>query len=69
MEQATEDQVIGEPPAADTRGLPIRREVLLRGAMLSAAAMAVPFASGCARAVDQSSAAGQQGDKQPGPSL
>lgn len=58
MGQATEDPIIESTPATDGQVLTDRRDVLLGGAMLSAAAIAVPFA-----------AAAQQPAPAPGQSL
>jgi hemoglobin len=44
MGQAIEDPIIEQTPTADGQALTDRRDVLLCGAMLSAAAIAVPFA-------------------------
>jgi hemoglobin len=63
MGQATEDPIIEQTPTIEGRALTDRRDVLLRGAILSAAAVAVPFAAGCSRAADEAAAA----DRQPAP--
>jgi hemoglobin len=62
MGQEVEDQGTNE-------ALTDRREVLLRGAMLSAAAVAVPFAAGCSRAADRAEAADQEPAPATGESL
>ena len=69
MGQAIEDPIIEQTPTADGQALTDRRDVLLRGAMLSAAAVAVPFAAGCSRAADQAEAADQQPAPATGESL
>ena len=67
MGQAIEDPITEQTPTAEA--LTDRRDVLLRGAMLSAAAVAVPFAAGCSRAADQAEAANQQPAPATGESL
>ena len=67
MGQTIEDPIIDQTPTAEA--LTDRRDVLLRGAMLSAAAVAVPFATGCAQAADQAEAADQQPAQASGESL
>lgn len=52
MRQTTDNQDI-ERIATGAVELTGRRDVLVRGALLSAAAVATPFAAGCARAADQ----------------
>jgi hemoglobin len=69
MGQAIEDPTIEQTPAADGEALTDRRDVLLRGAMLSAAAVAVPFAAGCSRAAEQAEAADRQPAQASGESL
>ena len=69
MGQAIEDPIIEQTPGVEGHALPDRRDVLLRGALLSAAAVAVPFAAGCSRAADQAEAADQQPAPAAGESL
>src|SRR5688572_14823769 len=70
MGQTVEDPIISEEHPAESQDLPgTRRDVLVRGAMLSAAAITVPFATACARAEEQSSEPDRQADKPAGPSL
>jgi hemoglobin len=70
MGQTVEDPIISEEQPAEGQDLPgTRRDVLVRGAILSAAAITVPFATGCARAEEQSAQSDRQADTPAGPSL
>jgi hemoglobin len=69
MGQAIEDPIIEQTPASDGQALTDRRDVLLRGAMLSAAAVTVPFAAGCSGAAEQAEAADRQPAQASGDSL
>jgi hemoglobin len=69
MGQAIDNRSTEETRAAHGPALADRRDVLLRGAMLSAAVAAVPFTAGCARAADQAEAADPQADKPAGDAL
>ena len=69
MNPPVEDQAIQEESLANTEGLmATRRDLGLRGTMLfSAAAIAAPLATACARAADPASTANKQESKQPAP--
>ena len=70
MGQARQDGMNDEARTAEGRALTDRRDVLLRGAVLSAAAVATPFATaGCSRAAEQPAAAEQRPDTSAGSSL
>ena len=70
MGQAREDGRIGQARSAGARAPTDRRDVLLRGAVLSAAAVAAPFATaGCSRAAEQPAAADQRPATPAGESL
>lgn len=65
-----EDKVINEESPANTEGLTTTRRDLLHGTMLvSAAAIAAPFATACARAADPAPTANEQSNKQSEKSL
>jgi len=64
-----DNPIIGEASAAEGHSLTGRRDILRNGAMLSAAAVAVPFAAACSRAADQSAATAEQPAKASGDSL
>jgi hemoglobin len=69
MGQSVDDPIIIEGHPAEGQDLPgTRRDLLRHGAMLSAAAIAVPFVTGCARAEEQA-AAPDQADRPAGQSL
>jgi hemoglobin len=65
MRPSTEDQEIGEESSTSKAGpTTTRRELFLNGTvLLSAAAIATPFATACARAEDQAPAANEQSGK------
>jgi hemoglobin len=71
MSPPMEDQVTTEESPANTEGLTAtRRDLFLHGTMLlSAAAIATPFAAACARAADPAPVANKQSDKQSEKSL
>lgn len=71
MGQALDARTVSKMRLADSKEpTPTRRDLLLKGSILSATAIAVPFATGCADASDQSSAAArQQVEKASGPAL
>jgi hemoglobin len=61
MDRTIEDRTVTEAAATPGPDLTGRRDVLLRGAMLLAAAVAAPFAAGAARAQDKEPAERQAG--------
>ena len=66
MSQTLEDQAIEEQAATNAAGMATTRRDLLHTTMfLSAAAIAAPFATGCARAANQTTTANNQ-SRQPG---
>lgn len=71
MSPPMEDQLIKEDSLTDTEGLTAtRRDLFLHGTMLlSAAAIATPFATACAKAADPAPTANNQADKQSEKSL
>ena len=70
MNPPTEDQITDDSPANAEGLTSTRRDLFLRGTMLlSAAAIATPLATACARAADQAPKAGKQSDNQSEKSL
>ena len=69
MGQTIENPDNEQVPGTGGEALTGRRDVLLRGAMLSAAAVGAPFASSCARAQDEEAAANRKPDQPAGDSL
>jgi hemoglobin len=69
MGHEIEGRDMEDADVAEGLGLSNRRDVLLRGAALSAAAAAVPFAAACSRAAEQPAAADQPAAQPAGESL
>lgn len=69
MNPPMEDQIENESPANTDRLPATRRDLLVHGTILSAAVIAAPFATACARAADPAPTANKQADKQSGKSL
>ena len=70
MDENMQDRIAADAHPADPEGpTATRRDLLLQGAMLSAAAMAMPVAAGSARAAVRSSAAEGQAGTNPDGSL
>jgi hemoglobin len=70
MGRKTEEGIIERARIAEGSALTDRRDLLLRGAILSAAAVATPFATaGCSRAAEQPARADEQSGTSAGESL